>query len=88
MSVGNSLNSPTINSLISKEADESMMGTTMGISQSIAGMGRVVGPTWGGFLFAIHAYLPFWASSIILFILAALMFRLWNVNVGVKKNAS
>jgi len=87
MAVGNSLNSPTINSLISKEADENMMGTTMGISQSIAGMGRVLGPTWGGFLFAIHAYLPFWASAGILFILAMLMWRLWNVSVGVKATA-
>ena len=84
MSVGNSLNSPTINSLISKEADESMMGTTMGISQSIAGMGRVVGPTWGGLLFAVNAYLPFWASAVILFFLAILMLRLWKVSVGVK----
>ena len=60
----------------------------MGISQSIAGMGRVVGPTWGGFLFAINAYLPFWASAVILFVLAVLMFRLWNVSVGVKATAA
>ncbi|TNE74016.1 MFS transporter [bacterium] len=83
MAIGNSLNSPTINSLISKEADQSMMGTTMGISQSIAGLGRVVGPTWGGFLFGVQAYLPFWATSFVLFILVLMGLRLWHVRVGV-----
>ncbi len=82
MAIGNSLNSPTINSLISKEADQSMMGTTMGISQSIAGLGRVVGPTWGGLLFGVQPYLPFWATAGVLLVLVLMGLKLWNVRVG------
>lgn len=82
MAVGNSLNSPTINSLISKEADPTMMGTVMGISQSISGLGRVVGPTWGGFLFGFNAYIPFWATAVVLLGLILMSGKLWNIRVG------
>jgi MFS family permease len=82
MTVGNSLNSPTINSLISKEADQTMVGTIMGISQSMGGLGRVVGPTWGGFLFGVQPYLPFWATAGVLLVLVFMGLKLWNVRVG------
>ena len=59
MSVGGSLNVPTLNSLISKEADPGKVGMTMGSSQGIAALGRVIGPTWGGFLYEIWFRLPF-----------------------------
>ncbi len=65
MSVGMSLNAPTLSSLVSKQVDPSRVGGTLGMFQSISGMGRVVGPTWGGFLFTISFDLPFWLTAII-----------------------
>ncbi len=66
MAVGSSLCGPTLNSLISKEADPSKVGATMGVSQGIASLGRAIGPTWGGFLYALHYHLPFAVTAIVL----------------------
>ncbi|MEX0647388.1 MAG: MFS transporter [Balneolaceae bacterium] len=65
MAVGKSLNTPTITSLISKEADEDNVGAVMGASQGLSGLGRMIGPTWGGALFAIYFGLPFVATALI-----------------------
>ncbi len=63
MAIGASLNGPTLNSLISKEADPQAVGRAMGTSQGIASLGRVLGPTWGGFLFGFSYRLPFLATA-------------------------
>jgi MFS transporter, DHA1 family, tetracycline resistance protein len=65
MAVGKSLNTPTITSLISKEADDDNVGAVMGASQGLSGLGRMIGPTWGGALFAIYYFLPFVATALI-----------------------
>jgi len=59
MSVGGSFNGPAIFSLVSKEAREGETGATMGLSQSSAGLGRVLGPVWGGALYSRGYFLPF-----------------------------
>lgn len=65
MAVGKSLNTPTITSLISKEAGPDNVGAVMGASQGLSGLGRMIGPTWGGALFAIYYVLPFVATALI-----------------------
>jgi len=65
MAVGKSLNTPAITSLISKEADDDNVGAVMGASQGLSGLGRMIGPTWGGALFAIYYVLPFVATALI-----------------------
>jgi MFS transporter, DHA1 family, tetracycline resistance protein len=65
MALGKSLNTPTITSLISKEADDDNVGAVMGASQGLSGLGRMIGPTWGGALFAIYFGLPFVATALI-----------------------
>ncbi|MCC5908347.1 MAG: MFS transporter [Balneolaceae bacterium] len=65
MALGKSLNTPTITSLISKEADEDNVGAIMGASQGLSGLGRMIGPTWGGALFAVYFGLPFGATALI-----------------------
>jgi len=65
MALGKSLNTPTITSLISKEADADNVGAVMGASQGLSGLGRMIGPTWGGALFAVYFGLPFVATAII-----------------------
>lgn len=63
MAVGVSLNGPTLNSLISKEADPAQIGRAMGTSQGISGLGRVLGPTWGGWLYGLYYSAPFLATA-------------------------
>ncbi|WP_372905131.1 MFS transporter, partial [Rhodohalobacter sp.] len=65
MALGKSLNTPTITSLISKEASEDNVGAVMGASQGLSGLGRMIGPTWGGALFAVYYGLPFVATAVI-----------------------
>ena len=64
MAVGSSLNGPTLNSLISKEAPKGHVGALLGASQGLAALGRTIGPTWGGALFAIHARAPFLVTAL------------------------
>ena len=59
MGVGASLNGPTLLSLISKTAAPSEMGRTLGASQGLSALGRVIGPAWGGWLFAFSPPTPF-----------------------------
>lgn len=65
MALGKSLNTPTITSLISKEANDDNVGAVMGASQGLSGLGRMIGPTWGGALFAVYFGLPFAATALI-----------------------
>lgn len=65
MALGKSLNTPTITSLISQEAREDNVGAVMGASQGLSGLGRMIGPTWGGALFAAYFGLPFVATAVI-----------------------
>jgi MFS transporter, DHA1 family, tetracycline resistance protein len=65
MALGKSLNTPTITSLISKEADDDNVGAVMGASQGLSGLGRMIGPTWGGALFAVWFGIPFAATALI-----------------------
>jgi MFS family permease len=65
MALGKSLNTPTITSLISQEASENNYGAVMGASQGLSGLGRMIGPTWGGALFAAYFGLPFVATALI-----------------------
>ncbi len=66
MAFGNSLNAPTLSSLLSKTADPARTGTLMGAAQGLGGLGRSIGPTWGGFLFGILPGLPFLATAVVL----------------------
>jgi MFS transporter, DHA1 family, tetracycline resistance protein len=65
MALGKSLNTPTITSLISQEADEENVGAVMGTAQGLSGLGRMIGPTWGGALFAIYFGVPFVATALL-----------------------
>ncbi len=66
MALGHSLNLPTINSLVSKEAGPDSYGSMMGLAQGLSGLGRAIGPTWGGFLFGVAVYLPFYVTALAL----------------------
>lgn len=65
MAIGHSLNLPTVTSLISQHADPKRMGATIGATQGLSGLGRAIGPTWGGFLFGFGVALPFLMTALV-----------------------
>jgi len=51
VSFGAGINNPSITALISKSSGVDEQGGIMGIAQSVASLGRILGPTWGGYVF-------------------------------------
>lgn len=84
MALGKSLNTPAITSLISKEAGSDNVGAVMGASQGLSGLGRMIGPTWGGVLFSVWAGLPFTATAVIV---SATIWIAWRL-AGKKRSSS
>ena len=84
LSIGNSMSSPALTSLVSKISHEHEQGRVLGIMQSGASLARAVGPTIGGVLLNnsvnkvddFTIFRTFWTASAIMFIafLAALYF--------------
>ena len=64
MNIGASLNMPVLNSLISKEVDPAQFGTALGAAQGIGSLGRVIGPTWGGYLYHYDFHVPFLGTAL------------------------
>ena len=44
-------NSPSLSSMVSRLADPNDQGGILGLASSLASLGRVVGPAWGGYLY-------------------------------------
>ena len=64
LSLGNGLSNPSTLGSISLLSSSREQGAAMGVTQSMASLGRIIGPPLGGFLygnFAITA--PFWTSG-------------------------
>jgi predicted MFS family arabinose efflux permease len=51
LAMGMGLNSPAMSSMVSRLSDPNDQGGILGLASSLASLGRVVGPAWGGFLF-------------------------------------
>jgi multidrug resistance protein len=51
MAIGMGFNNPSLTSAVSRLSDPSEQGGMLGLAQSLAALGRIVGPAWGGFLF-------------------------------------
>jgi DHA1 family multidrug resistance protein-like MFS transporter len=66
-SLANALLIPAITSLTSKRATLEQ-GVTMGLSNSFVSLGRIFGPTLGGFVFDLHWGLPFVCASFVMLI--------------------
>ncbi|MFS4458534.1 MFS transporter [Bdellovibrio sp. HCB2-146] len=65
LSLGNGLTNPSTLGSISLLAEAKEQGAALGVTQSMASLGRIIGPAIGGFLYghlAITA--PFWASGL------------------------
>lgn len=51
LAVGNGITNPSLTSLISLTAETGAQGETLGTAQSLASLGRLLGPLWGGFAY-------------------------------------
>ena len=76
LSVGGSLNMPTLNSLISKEVKPDQYGSALGTAQGMGSLGRVIGPTWGGFLYHYNYHLPFLLTACLISLAIYVGFKL------------
>ncbi|MEA4902001.1 MFS transporter [Desulfitobacterium sp.] len=63
--VGNSLITPTSSALVTKQSIRSQ-GASLGIFQSFASLGRILGPVIGGALFGLAVQLPYVIGAILL----------------------
>jgi multidrug resistance protein len=65
MSFGAGINNPSIAALLSKSSDVEKQGGIMGIAHSMASLGRILGPMWGGYAFdALGTASPFITGGI------------------------
>lgn len=65
LAAGNGITQPTVSAFISKRADAREQGATLGTNQSMASLARVIGPTFGGFVYGnIAPSAPYVAAAI------------------------
>ncbi len=78
LSFGTGVNNPAIAGLLSRSTHADEQGGIMGIAQSMASLGRILGPVWGGYVFgAIGFRWPFLSAAI--FMAFAFLFSLKNL---------
>jgi MFS family permease len=75
--VGFAFVNPSVSALISRSADPERQGEVLGVNQSFASLGRILGPFAGSMLFAMHPSrtLPYAAAIATLCLVAALLPR-------------
>ncbi|MFT5206597.1 MAG: DHA1 family tetracycline resistance protein-like MFS transporter [Candidatus Omnitrophota bacterium] len=59
MTLGAAIALPTLSSLTSQATNSEQYGAALGALQGMSGLGRVIGPAWGGVVFAIKPTYPF-----------------------------
>jgi DHA1 family tetracycline resistance protein-like MFS transporter len=92
-SIGNSLSSPALTSLASKEAHDQAQGKTLGILQSAASLARAIGPALSAFLLYsatapgnlsdYTVYRTFWTAAAIM--LVTVLISLYFAKTGEKE---
>lgn len=80
--VGTSLMGPTSSSMVTKQSTYGQ-GTSLGIFQSFASLGRVIGPIAGGAFYGLYIGLPYIVGAIFL----GLMLLFAGRKIGVKQVA-
>ena len=66
---------PSVPALVSKRSDPARQGEVLGVNQSFASLGRILGPFLGSVLFQAHGSrtLPYLAAVLTLLAVAALL---------------
>lgn len=69
LSVGNAFTNPSVLGSISLMTSSDQQGVTLGTTQSLSALGRVIGPAFGTLLFGVISYAaPFWIAGCLLLI--------------------
>jgi len=69
LAVGMGFNGPALSSMVSRLTNADDQGGMLGLASSLASLGRVVGPAWGGYLFdAFGVTSPYMAASVVMFL--------------------
>ena len=69
LALGMGFNNPSLSSMVSKLSDEDDQGGTLGLASSLASLGRVVGPAWGGYLYdAFGMTTPYLSAAALMFV--------------------
>jgi multidrug resistance protein len=64
LSIGNGLSNPSILGSISLLTNPGEQGVTLGVNQSMASLGRILGPAFGGAIYgAVSITAPFWVAG-------------------------
>ncbi len=67
LSIGFGLANPSLLSMMSRAAPDTIRGGALGLSQSAASLGRILGPAWAGFAFAAMGVVwPFYSGALVL----------------------
>jgi len=76
--IGFAFVNPSVSALVSKRSDPARQGEVMGVNQSFASLGRILGPFLGSVLFQAHASrtLPYAAACGVLLVVGVLLPRL------------
>jgi len=75
LAVGMGFNNPSLTSMVSRLSDADDQGGTLGLASSLASLGRVIGPAWGGFLYDSYGMTtPYVSASGLMFIAFAVSF--------------
>jgi DHA1 family tetracycline resistance protein-like MFS transporter len=76
LALGQAMNLPGLQSLISRSVGAGQQGSAMGVSQGFSSLARAVGPALGGALYGVqHAY-PFWVGAALMVVAFLLAGRL------------
>ena len=72
---------PSVSALVSRSAGSSEQGEVLGVNQSFASLGRILGPLVGSLLFALHPShaLPFVAAVLTLFFVSTILRNITQV---------
>jgi DHA1 family tetracycline resistance protein-like MFS transporter len=80
LSFGNGLSNPSLSSLVSKRTPADAQGMALGVNQSMGALARVLGPTWGGFVYGYGHRLPYVTAA------TGLLFA-WVISLAIKNLA-
>lgn len=69
LAMGMGFNNPSLSSMVSKLSHEDDQGGTLGLASSLASLGRVVGPAWGGYLYDVFGMTtPYLSAAGVMFV--------------------
>jgi len=81
LAIGAGLYNPALTSLVSRLTPTAAQGVTLGVSQSMSAIGRVIGPLVGGTLYYFGWPLPYYSGAVLMGI-AVLVMIYYNATVS------